>query len=299
MVIYWDVLLAVNLVLNGLILYLTALGTGVRASSRRILLAALLGAGYTLASLSVDVLTSPLSQMLLAVLLVSVCLGYHSWQTLLFRCSVFYLVSFALGGAILGWLGWWQEKVTLQYPLSFGEIGGGVLIGAAALFLCLRTITTQSDHHKQIARISVVCAGRRDTFDGLIDTGSTLATMIRRTPVIVAEYTAMATITCEIHSYLQRTSEDAWLRGELWQDELWHSRSTIIPYRTVNGCGVLLGIRTDQVTIDLDGRTYQAQDIVIAITKRTLSDTQTYRAIVPYRLLTEGECEKGEVTWGT
>ncbi len=297
MVIYWDILLAVNLVVNALILYLTAIASGLRVNRWRIWLSAFLGAIYVVVSGIVPELLSPIAKIVLSLLLVWLTFGYHSWRTYLFRCSVFYLISFAIGGAVLGWLNWYQTIPLTQKSLTIGQMSGGVIIGAAALFFCLRRTMLNVEQLAYSARVTVKCGDRKDTFCGLLDSGNHLSVYARHAPVIVAEYTAVTSLVGTLRSLLDATPQSAWVQAiAASQDTLWQSRLVVLPHRTVStDSSMLLGIRVDEVSVTTGGRQYYVRDAVIAIVKTALSSNDTYQAIVPSRLITEGECMKGEI----
>lgn len=297
MVIYWDILLAVNLVVNALILYLTAIASGLRVKRWRIWISASLGAIYVVASGIVPELLSPVAKLVLSLLLVWLTFGYRSWRTYLFRCSVFYLISFAIGGAILGWLNWYQTIPLTQRSLTIGQLGGGVIIGAAALFFCLRRTMLNAEQLAYSARVTVKCGNRKDTFCGLIDSGNCLSVYARHAPVIVAEYTAVTSLIATIRPLLDATPQTEWVQAiATSQDTLWQSRLVVLPHRTVSTTNaMLLGIRVDEVSVAAGGRQYHMRDAVVAIVKPVLSPNGTYQAIVPSRLMVEGECMKGEI----
>lgn len=293
MVIYWDVLLAVNLILNAVILYLTSISAGIRTSIWRILSAALLGAGYVVASGIAEELMNPIAKGLLSIALVLITLGYRSWRTLLFNCSVFYLVSFAIGGAVLGWLGWWENSKLDSHLLTVGGLGSGALIGVAVIFFCLRRSMNRSAQRTQLVHLRLTCADRTDHLQGLLDTGNTLTATARCTPVIIAEYTAIPTILGRSRTYPDSHDECEWIHAISIEETRWRTKLVPIHYRTISAeDGVLIGIRLDEVVIEKDGRTYHATDAILAITKRQLSNNRAYRAIVPSRLLDTSELVK-------
>lgn len=297
MVIYWDILLAVNLVVNALIFYLTAIASGLRVNRWRIWFSASLGAVYVVASGIVPELLSPIAKLVLSLLLVWMAFGYYSWRTYLFRCSVFYLISFAIGGAVLGWLNWYQAIPLTQRSLTIGQMSGGIIIGAAALFFCLRRTMLNAEQLAYSVCVTVKCGDRKDTFCGLIDSGNRLSVYARHAPVIVAEYTAVSSLVGTLRPLLEATPQAEW--GQIIassQDALWQSRFVVMPHRTVSMAGsMLIGIRVDEVSIMAGSRQYYMQDVVLAIVKTSLSPNGTYQAIVPSRLMTEGECMKGEI----
>lgn len=293
MVIYWDVLLAVNLILNAVILYLTSISAGIRTSTWRIFSAALLGAGYVVASGIAEELMTPIAKALLSIVLVVIALGYRSWRTLIFNCSVFYLVSFAIGGAVLGWLGWWENSKLDSHLLTVGGLGSGALIGAAVTFFCLRRSMNRSAQRTQLVHLRITCDGRTDHLQGMLDTGNTLTATTRCTPVIVACYTAVPTILGNLRMCLDRCEEGEWIQAIGTEDTLWRMNYILIPYRTVSAQdGILIGMRADEVIIEAGGRIYHATDVILAITKRQFSNSRAYSAIVPSRLLDTSELVK-------
>lgn len=301
MVVYWDILLFINLVINGLILFLTSVASGSRVSWLRICFGAMLGAVYVMTGELAPLLQEPFAKAALSLLLILAVFGYHSWRTLLFTSAVFYLISFAIGGAVLGWLGFWQDASSQSRFVSLGEVSGGVLIGAAAIFFCLRRTMERASRLPQMVRVKVICAKRCDTFYGLVDTGNTLASPLRRTPVIVAERSSVPALVGKAHTYFSGREESEWVRDfALCPDELWQSRVTALPYRTIGEKGkMLLGLRVDGVVIEAKGMRYRSEDCIVAVTDKKLSANGAYTAIVPGRLLTEGEIEEGKREWAS
>lgn len=299
MVIYWDILLFFNVVVNGLILFLTSIAVGIRASWLRIWLGALAGGGYVLAG-GVGVIPQDiLVRGLFSFLIVLIVFGYRSWRAFLFANAVFYLISFVIGGAVLGWLYVGRSVMTEHFLPGLGEVSGGILIGASVVFFCLRRSMERAKRASCLVRVTAECEGRRDTFAGLIDTGNLLSSPIRRTPVIVVEKDAVPSLLGEASLYFSMRKECDWVRDfDLCQDALWQKRLSLSSYQTIgSGERMLVGIRVDEVVIDSAGVRYRARDCIVAVTESRLSADGAYTAIVPSRLLAEGETMKGERTW--
>lgn len=197
----------------------------------------------------------------------------------------------------MGWLNWYQTIPLTQRSLTIGQMSGGVIIGATALFFCLRRTMLNVEQLAYSARVTVKCGDRKDTFCGLLDSGNHLSVYARHAPVIVAEYTAVTSLVGTLRSLLDATPQSAWVQAiAASQDTLWQSRLVVLPHRTVStASSMLLGIRVDEVSVTTGGRQYYVRDAVIAIVKTALSSNDTYQAIVPSRLITEGECMKGEI----
>ncbi|MBP3400836.1 MAG: sigma-E processing peptidase SpoIIGA [Selenomonadales bacterium] len=298
MVIYWDILLFFNVVVNGLILFLTSVAVGIRVSWLRIWLGAFAGGCYVLADgtlIPQDILV----RGFVSFLLIFIVFGYRSWRTFLFATAVFYLVSFVIGGAVLGWLSIGQNMLTGHILPAFGEVSGGILIGASVVFFCLRRSMERAGRAPYFVRVTAICEGRRDTFEGLIDTGNLLASPIRRTPVIVVEKHAIPSLLGKASRYFDMRKECEWVRDLAFCDDvLWQKRLSLSSYQTIDGAGhMLVGIRVDEVLIEAGGVRYHANDCIVAVTDSKLSADGRYEAIVPSRLLAEGETVKGERTW--
>lgn len=299
LVIYWDILLFFNVVVNGLILFLTSVAVGIRVSWLRVWLGALLGGGYVLLDGVATISQDMLVKGLLSFLIVFIVFGYRSWRAFLFANAVFYLISFVIGGAVLGWLYVGQSAMVGQFLPALGEVSGGILIGASVVFFCLRRSMERAGRTSHLVRVTAVCEERRDTFLGLVDTGNLLSSPIRRTPVIVVERGAIPSLLGEAALYFSARKECDWVRDfALCQDALWQKRLSLSSYQTIGGAGrMLVGIRVDKVVVESDGVRYRVNDCIVAVTESKLSSDGGYAAIVPSRLLAEGETVKGERRW--
>ncbi len=299
LVIYWDVLLFFNVAVNGLILFLTSVAVGIRASWLRIWLGALVGGGYVLTDGVTAIPQDMLVKGMLSFLIVFIVFGYRSWRAFLFTNAVFYLISFVIGGAVLGWLYIGRSAMTEPFLPALGEVGGGVLIGASVVFFCLKRSMERAKRTTCLVRVTAVCEGRADTFAGLVDTGNLLSSPIRRTPVIIVEKNAIPVLLGEASLYFGTRKECDWVREfGLCRDALWQKRLSLSSYQTISGAGrMLVGIRVDKVLIEADGTWYRANDCIVAVTESRLSSDGAYAAIVPSRLFAEGEIVKGERTW--
>lgn len=298
MVIYWDILLGINLIINAVILFLTSVAVGVRVSLGRILLGALGGAVYVVASEFSSFLQTTAVKGVLSLLLVAIVFGRCSWRAFLFRSAVFYLVSFAIGGAVLGWTYFWRETADASL-ITVSETGGGILIGASIIFFCLRRSMERAGRRDLVVRVQVECEGRRDAFCGLVDSGNLLATSFRRTPVIVAQRSAVKSLVGKADPYFAQRKETQWVRDfPQCEDVLWQSRAVVQPYRTIDGTRrMLIGLRVDTAIVETDDMRYRSQNCIVAVTDQKLSADGSYAAIVPSRLLAEGEIEEGEREW--
>lgn len=113
MYVYADVVLLVNLIMNSLIIWLTAWAAGIRYCWWRITLAALAGGLYSLAGIyqELHLLYTPFAKLLISILLIIFSFGWQSLRRLVLLVGLFYIVSFLLGGAVVGWLFFFSRNV--------------------------------------------------------------------------------------------------------------------------------------------------------------------------------------------
>lgn len=105
MIIYADMILVVNVLMNSIILFFTALLTGSAIKIWRIIIAAGIGSIYVLASIidKTYFLSSVGAKLAISIVLVYTVFGFMSLGTFLLRLGTFYVTSFIFGGAVLGW----------------------------------------------------------------------------------------------------------------------------------------------------------------------------------------------------
>lgn len=261
MTVYADVLLAVNYVVNLLLLAGAARLLGALPGRKRVCLGALLGAAGSLAIFFPP--WGPFRQLLYQLCLCAgmagIVFGMKPYQRLLRGIVAVTAVNFLFAGAMLA----------LQFSLEPGGMvlyNGIVYFNVPALQLVfwtafsyglltlLERLFSKGPAQKKLYRVTVDAGGCQISFDALADTGNTLKEPFSGAPVIVCDGTLAATLPV----------------GE-------SSRLRLIPCSTVTGGGALQGFRPDGVTISWDGREYRTKDVYIAGSKEPIEGT--YRAV--------------------
>lgn len=173
MIVYWDLVLLFNFLMDYLLLFCTVRLSGFAVRRLRLTLAALLGAAYAVVQL-----VFPRSFFcLLAVLALMGAQAFFGTGRAIKLTLLFGALSCALGGAalFLGQLSGSLER--LARGLVFAELPWGVFLAAAALcYLILGIVFRCGARHTggELAQVTVTYRGKSASLSLLRDTGNTL-----------------------------------------------------------------------------------------------------------------------------
>lgn len=282
MIVYIDIILAINMVMNTAILYVTAKILKVNICILRIFAGALIGSLYSFVLLlpPLSFLMSFLAKLLLSLLIVFVTFNPTNLRIFLKTTGCFYLVSFFAGGTAFG---------LLNLIHNVGYIGNGVygyastrimfilLICAVMLFFLGRKSWNilQKMKWERIYSIplKVLVEDKCVEFLAVLDTGNKLKDPITKEPVIIVEYKVLQKLLpFELCSQIEKEKN---LESFEFLQELplnWATRFRIIPYSSIqNQNGILLGIRPDAVFIRENKTEQKISRAILGIVFKNLS----------------------------
>lgn len=258
MVVYLDVLFAVNALMDGATLLAAAALGGVRAGRLRLLLACALGGGYAVLAAAVP----PLAALPVRVLAgIGLCAAAFGRQTAFARVCALYLVvaaSFAGLAAALGAASGRQLLFGAGYYLA---VPLRVLVLAAAAGYAVSGVLLRGDARhgalrREVERVTIRFAGRERAVRLLHDTGNDLTEPVSGKPALVLGRAA----ACALLGALPETADAAACLAALPPEAA--CRCGLMPYRAVGvDGGLLLFFRPDSVR-GADGR---ALDCVCAV----------------------------------
>ena len=288
MIIYADIILAVNLLMNSIILWFTARATDSCVSCWRIIMGSGAGAMYALlgADNSFGFVYSAGGKLLVSGALIFVTFGYLSWRMFLFRLGVFYLISFLFGGAVLGWMYFLETGL---WPLSYGN-GGiswiylacGSVIGAGIISLFAQRCINRMYRKGTLHSILIEMGSASVSVMSLLDTGNGLHTIVGRKPVILVEFTTiLPLLSPEAAGFLRSHPPTEWLANiNKCPDHEWLGRIEIVPYQTVGSGGMLLAFRTDRISMTSKDERNVIQSGVVAVYAGQLTSDSRYQALL-------------------
>ncbi|MBP2644851.1 MAG: sigma-E processing peptidase SpoIIGA [Firmicutes bacterium] len=273
MYIYADVVLAVNVVMNSIILLFTGWAAGCHYKVWRILLAAFLGGGYALSEVIVDFpyLYSPVTKIFMSAIIIFIAYGKRRWRAFAVTLAWFYIMSLFAGGAVFGWLlfvnagGEVPVRDISLLTVGWSHLLMGALIMAGLFLMALRRLGMNISQRQWMYRISVFYEGRQVSVLALLDTGNRLFSSSGQAPVILVEYKALKGLfNEEVRRYLFEREPERWLT-DLVQcpDSAWLARIQCIPFRGVGRSSLLLGFRPDAVDVAVKASQVVRNDVAI------------------------------------
>ncbi len=289
--IYIDVVFFMNIIMNSVILFLTACAAGLDYKWWRLLATAGFGSIYVLCGVLPQlwiIYTAPF-KLLMSLIMIILAFGMKPVRILLLLVGIFFAVSFILGGAIFGWLFFWQTSHhfggnidLIPDSISWKQLAGGSCLGIILVTFITRRVLARMYKCKTVHQIKIDYAGHSVELRAKLDTGNSLYTVIGRKPVVLVEHMAIETVLNESAMvFLRENTPEIWLANlDKCDDKEWLARIQIIPYNSVGSRSMLLGFRPDRLTVTVGDEIITTSDIVIGIYSGTLSGDGYYSALL-------------------
>lgn len=298
MVVYIDLIFAANLLIDGVLLWLTGWLVKMKVSWWRLALSSLVGALYVVMMFvpELSFLYTFLIKFGLSVIMLWIAFGFRSLQSYLRALGAFYIINFAAAGGIVGVHYLLQSSGDIWNGIMFTSAGGQahqLKIGFWFVLACLplvlflfKLIHSSRLRREQletyIGEVSVDIDGVNVTCQGLLDTGNRLSDPLTRLPVMVMEASLWeGQLPASWKGRLTQSGADKLLLEADGQSFAWQDRMRLVPYRGVNrGSSFMLALKPDLVRIKLGEETYQSKRVLIGLDGGTLSGDGAYRAII-------------------
>ncbi|MDF2500744.1 MAG: sporulation factor SpoIIGA [Anaerosporomusa subterranea] len=288
MYVYVDLFLGLNILINALLIVLTAKLYGTRVRWLRVLLAAGAGGIYALGyiCLSWEFLYSIPMKLLMSMLMIHLAFSTKTLSSLLRLTAAYYIACFVTGGAMAGWFYYRQSFMSaLLEPIS-AFIGWHDLLGGAVLAICLLLAAKAGLLANLLRRsveyqVEVVYRNKETALTAIVDTGNSLYSAGRR-PVIIADYQAVQEVfSQQTKDFFSRYSPDTWLESlHDCEDKDWLARIQIIPFRALGGESVLIAFRPDMVKVRSKDSFIETSDVVIGVYAGSLSAKNRFTALL-------------------
>lgn len=294
---YLDEILFINLVMNYLILWLTARLSRGSCNKNRIFWGAFLGSLYVLAVfLPVKgIFFTLLAKFILSTVIIMVTFSPTGWQNYISLLGMFYLVSFTAGGTVLAC------SLFFSVPVISSE---GVFILpsfhswnlAVPFFIILVLGKWGLDYLEQkkwqrLLEVNLVIKllDREVKVEGILDTGNKLKEPISGQPVIIVQYSALREILPEeIRNYFDKQHDKSLdLDADIILDSPFAHKLCFIPYSSLGAKkSFLLGFRPQAIKLWEKGREVEViKKAVVAIYRDSFSETAAYQALLPPDLI--------------
>lgn len=300
MEIYLDVLLLENIVINYIILVVTARFSRNRTSSLRLLLGAAIGASYVILIIlpEMKIFTSAIAKVILSFFIVAVAFSPDKVSNFFKTLVMFYITSFIFAGAGFALLYLNSNAgiikngvVVVGLPFldtKWTQIFFAVAFAGIATRVLWEKIRQKHMKEKMLVQLMIYFDKKVIRLYALVDTGNALHDPLTNMPVVVVEFGALkAILPDEIRSIFEESGEED-LNGisVAISKSSWFTRFRMIPFTSLGKeNGMLIGFKPDYIEIENEDEKKDVSDVVIGIYNSSLSKNEKYRALLSPELI--------------
>lgn len=307
MIVYLDVIWALNLLFDSLLLYLTAI-----ILKRRIRIWRLLAGGFTgsliilLSFTPINVYSShPIAKLSCSILMVLITFGYKRFSFFIKALMTLYVSTFLIGGALLGahYFIQYDARLTSEVFMSSSKGFGDpvswlfVLIGFPIAWHFSRRNVESMEMTKiqfeQIVNVRLTIDSETFIFKGLVDSGNQLYDPLTKLPVMfVSVKNQMEAISEPIRK--MAANPDSIIMGDTEIPDEWQNRLRIVPFSVVGQeHQLIVAVKPDSILIEQNGNQYFCEKGLVSFTLQQLSADDAFQCIVHPKMMT-GPKEPGE-----
>ena len=295
MTIYIDIVLIENLIMNYIILFTTAVVLKIKVNHIRLILASLLGAGYSIIAYMgiIKVYSSIILKIILSVLIIYIAFNPQNIKKMCKDLLLFYLVSFVFGGAAFALIyiikpqnilmknGLFLGTYTLKTVMLGAVVAFWIIIGAFAI------IKNKISKKDMFCEIEILINQKKIKTKAMIDTGNMLKEPITNVPVIVVEHILLySCMPKEILNNLKEIMGGDFKNIPCDIQEKYISKLKLIPFSSLGKQnGMLIGIRPEYVKVITDEQEKINKNVIIGIYEKSLTKKGEYQALIGIELL--------------
>lgn len=295
MTIYIDIVLIENLIMNYIILFTTAVVLKIKVNHIRLILASLLGAGYSIIAYMgiIKVYSSIILKIILSVLIIYIAFNPQNIKKMCKNLLLFYLVSFVFGGAAFALIyiikpqnilmknGLFLGTYTLKTVMLGAVVAFCIIIGAFAI------IKNKISKKDMFCEIEILINQKKIKTKAIIDTGNMLKEPITNVPVIVVEHILLySCMPKEILNNLKEIMGGDFKNIPCDIQEKYISKLKLIPFSSLGKQnGMLIGIRPEYVKVITDEQEKINKNVIIGIYEKSLTKKGEYQALIGIELL--------------
>ncbi len=276
-VVYIDILLGVNLLINYFLLLITARLAGVPPNRWRLFGASALGAVYSLAIFAPK-LPLPLDLLLKALLAATItaaAFGIKGKRLYLRAYCVFLAATFLFGGIFLTIYiltapeGMLVNNSTIYFNISALQLV--IYTITAYLALTLAGFVARRRAPQELAyRVIISYGGRQAALEGIVDTGNSLKETFSQAPVAICGLKELRELLpARLYDIL--ACDDVTGAMQRLSASEFAATVRVVPYHDVSGEGLLYAFRPDGLTLEQNGKVRDAKSVYVGISPKPLS----------------------------
>jgi len=264
LIIYADILFAINFSMDFLSLFICSLLTHSSFKRIRMIISSSIGGAYGVIGVIFEnnILISFLCSLVIATIMVMVCFEVKKVKKIAVLTAILYFVSTMLGG-IMSFLYSFMNKLLANYmrdntyEKAYSSARICVIIGLTAIISIIfsRIITSKKDEKN--VKITITIKDKEFTLMGFCDSGN----------LLTEPFSGKRVILVGGNSEIGRLIKNVEI-----------TKRKYIPYKDINGEGMLYGIKPNTVIINSSPK-----DAIVAVSNN--DDFNGYDALVPSVLL--------------
>lgn len=273
--VYVDVLLVVNLIVDFFLLKITFKLLRVNPKTIRILISDLLGAVSSLyiffpeSTAFIDITV----QLIISSLMMLSALGFKTLKYFLRAVGVFFAVTCVYGGIMTAlWQVLKPKGMIINNSVVYFNISPLVLIVSTAigyfLYLFLSKILALPSKTAKRCSLTLYALGKSVGLTGIIDTGNSITDILSNGEIIIVDKAVVMSLL---------GTED------ILSDPVYATRYRTVPCETVMGRSLLDGFRCDMGEIRFEDKVIPLNNPIIAISKTPIKEN--YSAILNPKIL--------------
>lgn len=294
MTIYIDIVLLENLVMNYIILLATGIILKIKIKHLRLIIASLIGAIYSIFGYisNIKIYSNMILKVILSVIIIYVAYNPQNVKKMWKQLLVFYLTSFAFGGASFALIYIIKpQDILMKNGLFLGTYPLKTVILAAIIAFILiigvfKIVKTKISRKDIFKNVKIDIEGKEIIVKTMVDTGNMLKEPISGKPVIVVEHTLLYDILPkEILNNLEKI-----LGGDFenLSDEVknkYISKLKFIPFSSLGKQnGMLVGIKPTYIEV-MQEEKLKKEDVIIGIYNKSFTKNGEYRALMGIDLI--------------
>jgi stage II sporulation protein GA (sporulation sigma-E factor processing peptidase) len=305
--VYLDVIWALNLLFDSLLLYLSSIFLKRQTPIWRLVAGGFVGSLIILLSFTPlhSYTNHPISKLFFSVIMVLIAFGFKRLTFFIKALMTFYVTTFLIGGALIGAHYFVQFDSQMSANVMMASITGFgdpiswlfVVLGFPIAWHFSKKNIESMEMTKiqfdQIVNVTVNIAGETLSVKGLVDSGNQLYDPLSKLPVM---FVSIKQLIEQVALPIQKAAidPDGIISGN---DELpieWLNRLRIVPYRVVGQeHQLIVALKPDSIVIDSKGVRYLCKEGLVSFTMQQLSADDAFQCIVHPKMLT-GQRQNGE-----
>jgi len=296
--IYIDFVFFENLVINYLILMLTAKISRNKTSSLRMFTGSLIGASYVVLLLllpHVKVYNGTVPKILLSLVMVAVSFNHERFMAYVKTLAIFYISTFVFGGAAYAFLYFGKSGGFINNAIIYSFIDSkwtDIFISLITVGIIVRVLWDMIQYRlikeRLLIPLKIIFKNKITNVFALVDTGNSLHDPLTNMPVVVVEFKAIKEMLPDEIVKIFEESREIELDSltKIVTDSEWLARVRLIPFTSLGKeNGMLIGFKPDYIEIGEDEKKKGIKDVVVGIYNRTLSKNESYKALLSPELV--------------